>query len=281
LRAAGFSARSGWLTSPTFGGISWLAHSTMQSGLWVDSQQRYDQLVASNRFTLSKAFKRAGWRTVDEVPANDRPWSQVKSFYHYDKLYDSRNLGYEGPHFAIGSMPDQYVYSALQRRELARSHRRPVFAEIDTVSSHTPWSHIPRLIDWRRVGNGSVWNTVPAAHNTPVSDLWSDDARVGTAYGQSIKYSMRTLVSFVRHSRDPNLVLVVLGDHQPWSVVSGLGASHDVPVSVIAHDPAVLKRIAGWGWNDGLRPHPQAPVWPMSGFRDRFLRAFDSHPATR
>ena len=64
LQAAGFSSRSGWLTSSTFGGVSWLAHSTLQSGVWVDSQRRYDQLVASDRFTLSQAFERAGWRTV-------------------------------------------------------------------------------------------------------------------------------------------------------------------------------------------------------------------------
>ena len=80
-------------------------------------------------------------------------------------------------------------------------------------------------------------------------------------------------------------MLVVLGDHQPSTVVTGLApitrarASHDVPISVIAHDPAVLDRIAGWGWNDGLRPVPQAPVWPMSAFRDRFLSAFGSQPA--
>ena len=41
LARAGWSAQSAWLTSPTFGGISWLAHSTLQSGLWVNSTQRY------------------------------------------------------------------------------------------------------------------------------------------------------------------------------------------------------------------------------------------------
>ena len=45
LRAAGFSSRSAFLTSPTFGGLSWLAHSTLQSGVTVDGQRRYDQLV--------------------------------------------------------------------------------------------------------------------------------------------------------------------------------------------------------------------------------------------
>jgi len=74
--------------------------------------------------------------------------------------------------------------------------------------------------------------------------------------------------------------MVVLGDHQPATTVSGQGASHDVPISVIAHDPRVMDHIAGWGWQDGVRPSPQAPVWPMSSFRDRFLTAFASPPAT-
>ena len=69
IQAAGFSSRSAFLTSSTFGGASWLAHSTLHSGLWVNSQRRYYQLVETNRFTLSRAFKRAGWRTVDDVPS--------------------------------------------------------------------------------------------------------------------------------------------------------------------------------------------------------------------
>src|SRR6185369_6228592 len=48
LTAAGFASRSGWLTSPTTGGGSWLAHSTFQSGLWIDNQQRYSTLVSSD-----------------------------------------------------------------------------------------------------------------------------------------------------------------------------------------------------------------------------------------
>ena len=92
----------------------------MHSGLWVDSQRRYYQLVKTDRFTLSRAFKRAGWRTVDDVPSNNRPWPQGSSFYHYDKVYDRRNVGYRGPTFAYASMPDQYVLAALQRLELSK-----------------------------------------------------------------------------------------------------------------------------------------------------------------
>ena len=58
----------------------------------------------------------------------------------------------------------------------------------------------------------------------------------------------------MQHYGRKNLVMVVLGDHQPATIVSGLDASHDVPISIIAHDPAVLHRVHGWGWADGMRP---------------------------
>jgi hypothetical protein len=36
----------------------------------------------------------------------------------------------------------------------------------------------------------------------------------------------------------------------------------------------VFDRISQWGWQDGLKPDSQAPVWRMDAFRDRFLTAF-------
>ena len=84
-QADGFSSRSGWLTSSTFGGGSWLAHATLQSGVWVNSPGRYSALIASKRLTLTAAFRRAGWRTVADVPATHGSWPEGHSFYHYDE----------------------------------------------------------------------------------------------------------------------------------------------------------------------------------------------------
>jgi hypothetical protein len=273
LRAAGFSSRSAFLTSPTFAGISWLAHGTLQSGLWIDSQQRYNQLVQTDRLTLSAAFKRAGWRTVAAVPANTEDWPEGTSFYHYDTIYDRRNVGYSGPSFSYASMPDQYTLAAFQRNELAQAHHSPVMAEIDLVSSHGPWAPLPRMVDWSAVGDGSVFDKMPAQGQSP-DELLGDPAKTKAAYGQSIKYSMSTLMSFVETFHDDNLVVIAVGDHQPAAVVSGKGASHDVPITIIAHDPHVTSRIASWGWQPGMLPNSDAPVWPMDAFRDRFLTAY-------
>ncbi|HET8614852.1 MAG TPA: CDP-alcohol phosphatidyltransferase family protein [Actinomycetales bacterium] len=275
LRASGYSARSGFLTSPTFGGISWLAHATLQSGMWVDTQGRYDALMRTDRMTLSRAFGQAGWRTVADVPSNRGAWPDGSTFYRYDKVYGGDGVGYAGPSFSYASMPDQYTLAAFGRLELDRRDRPPVMAEIDLVSSHTPWAPLPRMVPWDAVGNGSVFDPMPAQGQSPAV-VWQHPVDVRRAYAQSIAYSLDALVSFVRQSSDPDLVVVALGDHQPATVVSGANASHDVPVSVIARDPAVLHRIAGWGWQPGLRPSPTAPVWPMDAFRDRFLAAFGS-----
>ena len=44
--------------------------------------------------------------------------------------------------------------------------------------------------------------------------------------------------------------------------------------TIIAQDPDVIRRIAGWHWQPGLRPKPNAPVWRMDSFRNRFFDAY-------
>jgi phosphatidylglycerophosphate synthase len=274
LQAAGYSTRSAFLTSPTFGAASWLAHSTLQSGLWVDSQQRYNQLITDRRLTLTRAFGDAGWRTVFNDPAITHDWADGRRFYGFDKSYDSRNVGYRGPKFGYAPMPDQYTLDAFTRNELTPDPDRPrVMGEIDLVSSHHPWTPLPHLVDWDQLGDGSVFDGMPEQGQSEAV-VYRDPDKVRALYGQSIEYTMSTLVSWLERNPDPNLVLVVLGDHQPHHYVSGRSPGHDVPISVIARDPSVTDRIADWGWQDGLHPSHDAPVWRMDSFRDRFLTAY-------
>lgn len=273
LAAAGFTARSAFLTSPTFGGISWLAHSTLESGLWVDSQQRYDQLMATGRPTLISTFGDAGWRTVLDVPANRRDWPEATTFYRAEQVYDGRTTGYAGPGFGFATIPDQYTLAFLQRAELAPQPRRPVFAEIDLQTSHTPWTPLPALVDWSTIGDGAVFAGQPD-RSPSVDEVWADASSVRAAYGRTIEYSLSALISFVLTYGNDNLVVLALGDHQPAPIVSGDGAGRDVPVTIVSRDPAMTAAAAGWGWSTGLRPEPTAPVWRMDAFHHRFLDAF-------
>ncbi|MBO0867988.1 MAG: sulfatase-like hydrolase/transferase [Micromonosporaceae bacterium] len=272
LRSLGFSARSGYLTSSTSGGGSWLAHSTMESGLWINNQRRYRTLVQSDRFTLTSAFRTAGWRTTAILPATAGAWPEG-SFYGFKKVYEGVDLGYKGPPFVFGTAPDQYTLSAFQRLEHGPAHA-PLMAEVVLVSSHAPWSHIPAIADWNAIGDGADMHP----HATPAASGTGRDA-VRAGYIQTIEYSLNSLISYLATYGDDNLVMVFLGDHQPAPIVTGDNATRDVPVTLVAKDPKVLDRIASWGWQEGLDPGSNAPVWRMDTFRNRFLTAFGSQPA--
>jgi phosphatidylglycerophosphate synthase len=274
LARAGWSTRSAWMTSPGFGGISQLAHSTLQSGLWVDTELRYADLVASRRFTLSDAFDKAGWRTVSDSPEDDYVWPPGTQFYHFDKLYNRLNVGYHGPAFSYPSMPDQYTLAEFQRNELAPGHK-PVMAEIDLVSSHTPWAPLPTMVPWNKVGNGSIFDPMPARSESPIT-VWRNASTVQQFFGRSIQYSLQALTSWVTELKDPNLVLILLGDEQPAGPITRPGASHNVVISIVARDPSVFSHIASWHWQDGLLPGHSAPVEPMNAFRNQFLGAFST-----
>jgi hypothetical protein len=275
LTAAGFAAKSGFLTSSTYGGGSWLAHGSFQSGLWINNQSRYQQLISGNRLTLTQAFHQGGWNTVGVEPGNTRAWPEA-GFYGYNQVYDSRNLGYAGPQFGWSTMPDQYTLKAFQDNVYAKK-TGPLEAEITMTSSHEPWTPIPQLVDWNSIGNGALYGP-QALKGENRKTLWSNPSATQAQYAKSIGYSVDSLISWATTYGDKNLVLVMFGDHQPIPLVSGQGSSHDVPITIIAKDPKVLDKIDSWGWQDGIKPSPTAPTWRMDQFRNKFFTAFGKQP---
>ncbi|WP_257033556.1 sulfatase [Streptomyces sp. Ag109_G2-15] len=273
LKAAGFEARSGWLRSPVTGAGSWLCHTTFLSGLWVKNQQRYRTVTSSDRMTLTRYFRETGaWRTVGVVPGVRYAWPEGR-FFGLDHVYDSTHLGYHGPYFSWTPVPDQFSLEAFDRLEFGRKDRGPLMAEIILASSHNPWAPVAHMLDWKDLGDGSVFHRVKKEGKDP-REVWKNPESVRTEYRNAIEYSLHSLIEFVRRYGDRNTVLVFLGDHQPVPTVTAGSPRKDVPVTIVAHDPKVLDRVSGWGWTQGLKPAADAPIWPMNKFRDRFMRAY-------
>ncbi len=276
LAAVGYSARSGFLTSPVSGGSSWLAHDTLLSGLHVDDPARHTALVESDRLTLPRAFRDAGWRTVAVMPGTTGAWPEAEFFGH-ERVLDHAALAYRGPDLGWATVPDQYTLAEFERTQ---RDGPPVFAELALVSGHAPWPFTPPVLDWAAVGDGSVYAPIapPASERDAV---WAQGpGAVRAAYAGATAYTLETLVSYVEEFGDDELVLVVLGDHQPLPAVTGPDAGFDVPVSIVTRSPEVLDAVASWGWSDGLRPAADAPVWPMAALRDRFLTTFSAPDPT-
>ncbi|WSX17949.1 CDP-alcohol phosphatidyltransferase [Streptomyces sp. NBC_00988] len=279
LSKAGFAAKSGWLTSATYGGSSWLGHSTTMSGLWVSNQQRYRTVMASDHLSLTDAFKKTGdYDTVGVMPGIQKGWPE-QSFYGLDKVYNAFQLGYQGPKFSWSTMPDQYALEQFQKQvhSKPRTDGKSLMSLLILTSSHQPWAPIPKLVPWDQLGNGSIFDSIEKAGNK-ASSVIADTSKSRQEYGKSIQYSVNSLTQWLERYGNDNTVLVFLGDHQPIARVSGNHASRDVPISIVAKDPKVLEKIDSWNWTDGLRPAHKAPVWKMSDFRDKFLTAYGSTP---
>ncbi|MDQ1195973.1 hypothetical protein QE435_001663 [Rhizobium sp. SORGH_AS 787] len=274
---AGLHAASGWVTSPTVGGLSWLAHGTLLSGLWVDSQARYDRLMISRQPSLNRLFSQAGWHSVAVMPAITMAWPEA-DYFGYDQILSASGLQYRGKPFNWVTMPDQYTMSAVDRLALepARERGQNVMAEIALISSHAPWTPVPKLIDWDKVGDGSAFND-QAASGDPPSVVWADPERVRRQYIQTIDYSLATLGEFMeRHHR--GVVYVILGDHQPASIITGQGASRAVPVHIVSDDADLVGHFEAKGFVGGMMPANTTPEQPMSDLRQTLIDAFSGAP---
>ncbi len=275
IRAAGLTSASAWVTSPTVGGLSWLAHGTLLSGLWVDSQARYDRLMISRQPSLNQLFGQAGWKPVAAMPAITMDWPEA-DYYGYRQVLAAADLDYRGKPFNWVTMPDQYTLSAFERlgRAPAGAAGEKVMAEIALISSHAPWTPVPRLIDWDAVGDGSIFNA-QAESGDPPSVVWADPERVRRQYIQTIDYSLETLGSYMaRFGKDA--VFVILGDHQPAAIITGPNASRAVPIHVVSADRELIARFESEGFHPGMLPAAQTREWPMNAMRQVLIDLFSA-----
>lgn len=271
LTEANIGMRSAYLTSPTVGGLSWLAHATVMSGLWVDSQTRYDSLVMSEYPSLNRLFRDAGWRTVAVMPAITMAWPEG-DYYGYDHIYHAYNSGYAGRPFNWVTMPDQYTLSAFHHNELENHERAPVMAEIALISSHAPWTPVPYLVDWEDVGDGQIFNAQAESGDAP-EVVWRDPKRIRYQFRLASQYALEALTDYVVNYADDNLVVLAFGDHQPAPLVTEDHDNRDVPVHLLTRNPQILAAVESWGWNEGLIPAEAGPVWPMSEVREKLISA--------
>jgi hypothetical protein len=269
--AGGHDVVSAFVTSPTFGGASWLAHSSLLSGLPVGDAATYQHLLGSARETLVTRFATAGYRTVAMMPGLKRAWPEG-GFYGFDRIYGEAAVGYHGPAFGWWRVPDQFALARLDAEELAAPERRPVFAFFPTVSSHMPFRPTPPYQpQWRRLLGRAPFAPDAVAASLSTTPDWLD---LAPAYADALAYSLTVVAGYLDWRRDADRVLVLLGDHQPAASVSGPGASREVPVHVVTAHRGVLHRLREAGFEDGLYPR-RRELMPLHALAPLLLAAFE------
>ncbi|WP_052340808.1 sulfatase-like hydrolase/transferase [Salinarimonas rosea] len=258
VRDAGFAVASGRLVAASAGGQSWLNHASVSSGRFIDDQTLYALFLSEEPRTLVDDFSRAGYRTVQSMPAITMPWPEGR-LLGYDATYEAQDMGYAGPAFYWGIVPDQFALDHLARTELDPPDRPPVFAVAALISSHAPWLPVSEVVPWAALGDGAIYRrwTDGAPHPR---EVWRDPEAVRVQYARSVAHSIDAVAAFVAERLSPDTVVVVMGDHQPAPLITGEDASRAVPVHVLARDAALLAPLAELEFRPGIVPPPPPPV---------------------
>jgi hypothetical protein len=277
IRETGRDVVSARVESTTFAGESWLAHISLLSGTEVRDDRANARLMAQERDTLVTVFQRGGYRALAIVPGLLVAWPEG-AFYGYDEVYDYQRLDYRGPPFGWWSINDQYSLARVDRLEIEPRDREPRFVFFSTLSTHAPFTPAPPYQpDWRRVLAEQPYD------DDELYAAWSEQpdwTNLDPSYVQAFRYAYATAGGYLRLRADRDLVLILVGDHQPPALVSGEGASWDVPVHVIASRPALLDRLRLNGFREGLAPGGES-IARMHALLPLLLDAFGdvSHPA--
>ncbi len=270
----GFYSVSNFIEAPIFGGQSWLAEATFLTGNEIDRQSRYERLLGEDPDTITRFLRdRAGYYSLAVKPGTiNGPWPEGREVFGFDEVMSAfeGDFGYDGPWFSFVPIPDQFaIWKAHRRIEELRADDgaaadRPLYLHYQLVSSHTPFNRIPQVIDtWEDLGDGSVYFDTETQY-------FDNDYLSGTEYVEgyiaSIEYVLEVIAEYlIRHlDDDDESIVIIYGDHQPGSVVTGRDASNSVPLHIVSRDDELLEAWrADYGFVDGMFPNQDYPHLSM------------------
>ncbi len=272
LRNKGWDMVSAFSRAPISGGRSWLAEGTLLTGIYVRFEAVFQHLVAdiSKTPNLVAYLDSQGYETVLLAPkVRPRPGVESVNRYNYDQQIAALDLEYTGPRFGWGVIPDQYSLGFAQEHVLSKIEG-PAFLNFHMVSSHAPWQMIPEFQDdWRSLNE--IESSPEAEDQDPIATpgeeflarmrryqrrkpkyMWMGDADALKidAYAASIRYDLELLTRHVE-TLERDTIVIIMGDHQP-PLLSREDQTFDVPIHILARDPALLDEFRDQGFVDGL-----------------------------
>lgn len=276
LEAAGFHVVSDFLTSPTYGGFSWFAHMTLDTGVKVISHLHSQILDELKPPSLADRFRGAGYLPVLVMPGTTRSWPGMDDYYGFRDHYFSWQMGYRGPRYGWAPMADQYTLFHVHRAVIEKTSQ-PLFVQYALVSSHAPFNDIPRYIDdWSTLGDGSILNDAGRdAYNTS----WSNPDQINEGYAAAITYELHVMEGYLTNFIKDDSLVIFVGDHQPHQQVTGpTNLTWSVPIHVMSRNPALVAPFLRRGYTPGMIPEQPLPHVGMERFMEEFLADFSSEP---
>jgi len=302
LRKEGYAAVSAFATAPVSGGRSWLADASLLTGRTIAHESVFNEVMAQvdGMVHLPGLLASAGYETILVRPKDRaRAGVELRNDLDFQHTVFFDELAYEGPAVGWGWIPDQYTLGWLREHRLGDDHPdgppRFVFAHL--VSSHAPWHVVPEKVDdWHTLATAEApapldgIDEVDEVHEADARGAWEElwvqlgryqrreghrGKRKATVshvqrYAKAVSYDLDVLTEHVLALPERPAVIVLLGDHQPPLVTRD--DDFDVPIHVLARDPALLEPLRRHGFVPGWEvPASAAPVARLEGLMSLLL----------
>ena len=273
LDQAGFRIASTFLDSPAFGGNSWLADSTLATGVRIENEAAYQLLHDSDVKPIAQFFNELGYRTVVAMPATTYDWPEGE-FYRFARKYYYKDFYYAGPNLKWAPMTDQYVLDFVHRNEVLGADS-PLFIQYVMISSHYPFNLIPKLFeDWSQIGDGSIYHREDSVEVLPIKP--GNQTAGAEGYVAAMAYELRLLREYLINFVEGDALVIIVGDHQPYSGITGKNKPRSVPLHVISRRADFLKPFLDRGYTEGLIPRQELPHAGLETFLPSLLENFGS-----
>ena len=275
LQNDGWLATSALSESPTWGGGSWLAYTSVLFGLRVDNHPQYlslldrfqDQDYPDLGFTLQSLGYNYIRATSLAVELDDQEWQKYVNFFGVDDWIRYRDFDYQGVHYGWGpSPPDQYVLNAA-REMITDQWDQPFLLFLITQNSHYPWRKVPKVVDdWRTLNDGNAVVATFEEDAVPLHVRQED-------YINAISYELDFLTDFILKEAGDEDIFILIGDHQPGYVTRRIDG-FDTPVHIVSKDPDFIEAFSEYGFKPGLEVEEITSAIRHEGLYSLFMRIF-------
>lgn len=281
LQHNGWFSATAYSVSPVEGGFSRLATSSVLTGMSISNEIYYNLLDQFSGPTLVNTLQAQGYHTITLQP-NYRPrvGRSAVNLYHFDTEIYFNDLGYQGPHYSWGIVPDQYSLGFTHENFLSQSDQ-PFFLYFAAVSSHIPWERPPPLVvDWRALNQLSGASTPnPIGHSLRLNaKKWQQildrepEPFSPVQYLETLLYDWEVFYHYIRDAAPVNSLFIIMGDHQP-PFLNPTPEEMATPIHIIARDSLVVQKLMDDGFSAGLwRPiEASPPKWHHAGLFPLFM----------
>ncbi|MXY26378.1 MAG: hypothetical protein F4Y45_17895 [Acidobacteria bacterium] len=239
-----------FVTSPVYGGGSWMSTASALSGIRIENHSTYWawKRIAHRYPHLIAYLERHGYYTLSVQPG--ATWNE--DLYGYDDVIIREDFSYDAFDYGFGHVPDQWALDYAFNNYWSR-HPRPRLFHFVATATHYAWEAPPRITE----DVADLAKPQPAFLETRPDYV---ELALTVPQGQkrdffvTVAYEWELLLDTFRNRIEPGFIALILGDHQPPFIAGGRG-DNDVALHVVT-DVAALPEPLAWA---GFTPGADAP----------------------